>query len=139
MWLNKWQLEYLETLTEYGEEEEMNMIEWLSSETSARLILTLGHSLWQGLLIAILATILNASFVRSRRRSSTLTYSIWLVALAALIACPFITFALTSTGEFVSERSVAVLPSQDRAFNVCLLYTSPSPRDRQKSRMPSSA
>ena len=24
-------------------------------------------------------------------------------------------------------------------FNVCLLYTSPSPRDRQKSRMPSSA
>ena len=25
------------------------------------------------------------------------------------------------------------------ALNVCLLYTSPSPRDRQKSRMPSSA
>ena len=96
----------------------MNMVEWLNSEMSARLILTLGHSLWQGLLIAILATILNASFVRSRRRSSTHTYSIWLVALAALIACPFITFALTSAGKFVGERSVAVLPSQDRAFNV---------------------
>ena len=27
----------------------------------------------------------------------------------------------------------------DRAIKVCLLYTSPSPRDRQKSRMPSSA
>ena len=26
-----------------------------------------------------------------------------------------------------------------RAVNTCLLYTSPSPRDRQKSRMPSSA
>ena len=26
-----------------------------------------------------------------------------------------------------------------RELNVCLLYTSPSPRDRQKSRMPSSA
>ena len=25
------------------------------------------------------------------------------------------------------------------AANICLLYTSPSPRDRQKSRMPSSA
>ena len=25
------------------------------------------------------------------------------------------------------------------AFTICLLYTSPSPRDRQKSRMPSSA
>ena len=34
-------------------------------------------------------------------------------------------------------------PEYDRAdhelFAVCLLYTSPSPRDRQKSRMPSSA
>ena len=27
----------------------------------------------------------------------------------------------------------------DDIFNCCLLYTSPSPRDRQKSRMPSSA
>ena len=27
----------------------------------------------------------------------------------------------------------------DHAFSTCLLYTSPSPRDRQKSRMPSSA
>ena len=26
-----------------------------------------------------------------------------------------------------------------KKFNCCLLYTSPSPRDRQKSRMPSSA
>ena len=26
-----------------------------------------------------------------------------------------------------------------QSFNFCLLYTSPSPRDRQKSRMPSSA
>ena len=26
-----------------------------------------------------------------------------------------------------------------KKFNFCLLYTSPSPRDRQKSRMPSSA
>ena len=28
---------------------------------------------------------------------------------------------------------------RDVAVNICLLYTSPSPRDRQKSRMPSSA
>ena len=26
-----------------------------------------------------------------------------------------------------------------KRFEICLLYTSPSPRDRQKSRMPSSA
>ena len=30
-------------------------------------------------------------------------------------------------------------PVQCRALRACLLYTSPSPRDRQKSRMPSSA
>ena len=29
--------------------------------------------------------------------------------------------------------------SNDQAIVTCLLYTSPSPRDRQKSRMPSSA
>ena len=29
--------------------------------------------------------------------------------------------------------------TRDILFGVCLLYTSPSPRDRQKSRMPSSA
>ena len=30
-------------------------------------------------------------------------------------------------------------PPRTKLFKVCLLYTSPSPRDRQKSRMPSSA
>ena len=30
-------------------------------------------------------------------------------------------------------------PSQFAGIRTCLLYTSPSPRDRQKSRMPSSA
>ena len=29
--------------------------------------------------------------------------------------------------------------NESRILNTCLLYTSPSPRDRQKSRMPSSA
>ena len=34
--------------------------------------------------------------------------------------------------------SLAVAVALER-FRICLLYTSPSPRDRQKSRMPSSA
>ena len=37
----------------------------------------------------------------------------------------------------VSES--AVMPSKPIEPHSCLLYTSPSPRDRQKSRMPSSA
>ena len=32
-----------------------------------------------------------------------------------------------------------ILIIESSQFNFCLLYTSPSPRDRQKSRMPSSA
>ena len=40
------------------------------------------------------------------------------------------------TGITASGSGVVV---QDEGSNICLLYTSPSPRDRQKSRMPSSA
>ena len=36
-------------------------------------------------------------------------------------------------------RPVHVLSGEDLASNGCLLYTSPSPRDRSLSRMPSSA
>ena len=45
----------------------------------------------------------------------------------------------------VVRRAIASLPAAGRVdggaalVNDCLLYTSPSPRDRQKSRMPSSA
>ena len=46
----------------------------------------------------------------------------------------------------IPERAQAILdfwfketPSEMRFKKDCLLYTSPSPRDRQKSRMPSSA
>ena len=37
------------------------------------------------------------------------------------------------------EKVSLVSVSTTLATNTCLLYTSPSPRDRQKSRMPSSA
>ena len=36
-------------------------------------------------------------------------------------------------------RSLVIAMDHARVFDTCLLYTSPSPRDRQKSRMPSSA
>ena len=39
----------------------------------------------------------------------------------------------------VEELGYASLLMPDRPSIGCLLYTSPSPRDRQKSRMPSSA
>ena len=38
-----------------------------------------------------------------------------------------------------ASLSLAVAPVEYDGVKICLLYTSPSPRDRQKSRMPSSA
>ena len=38
-----------------------------------------------------------------------------------------------------TEYTVAKVVKLDDEHGICLLYTSPSPRDRQKSRMPSSA
>ena len=43
---------------------------------------------------------------------------------------------LTAAPEF---RFILEIHYRDEFTSVCLLYTSPSPRDRQKSRMPSSA
>ena len=37
------------------------------------------------------------------------------------------------------DWKVESISSRDEPVEICLLYTSPSPRDRQKSRMPSSA
>ena len=37
------------------------------------------------------------------------------------------------------HRKIQALPRNSARIRVCLLYTSPSPRDRTRSRMPSSA
>ena len=42
------------------------------------------------------------------------------------------------TPDMIPDDEVEV-PDYDEEVDICLLYTSPSPRDRQKSRMPSSA
>ena len=51
-------------------------------------------------------------------------------------------YTVIATAGGTAEQSI-VLPTNDQApegyRSPCLLYTSPSPRDRQKSRMPSSA
>ena len=39
----------------------------------------------------------------------------------------------------VADAPVALILNAGIVHSICLLYTSPSPRDRQKSRMPSSA
>jgi len=43
-----------------------------------------------------------------------------------------------STVESIPAADVQIIPSE-QSIIICLLYTSPSPRDRTRSRMPSSA
>ena len=57
--------------------------------------------------------------------------------LTALVIAAVIVFNLlvAQLPESISKLDM----SDNKIYTVCLLYTSPSPRDRQKSRMPSSA
>ena len=48
-------------------------------------------------------------------------------------------FFITASIESRAQRRFDELKDSDSNLTLCLLYTSPSPRDRQKSRMPSSA
>ena len=64
------------------------------------------------------------------------TYSIWVISSVLAGAA----YGLSNTGTNVVIGKVIGAEKRTLAMSVnCLLYTSPSPRDRQKSRMPSSA
>ena len=44
-----------------------------------------------------------------------------------------------SWGQILNDGVISLADEAIAGYTTCLLYTSPSPRDRQKSRMPSSA
>ena len=62
-----------------------------------------------------------------------------LVSSCASLTGPEGAFPDTKYDFLDEELSEDVVTTDDLELNTCLLYTSPSPRDRQKSRMPSSA
>ena len=73
---------------------------------------------------------------------------LWLVLAASLLPVPalvwlLLEFRVTTTGQardrLVARAGIIASNLDDKIAGTCLLYTSPSPRDRQKSRMPSSA
>ena len=79
----------------------MNLEAFFSSPFHARLVLTLGHFLWQAAAIAVLAWV---AIVLLRRSSSQLRYGVLAAALVAMAACPPVTFCfLRTSAEAVAE------------------------------------
>ena len=64
-------------------------------------------------------------------------YCYWLVSLS--IHCVLLFALFTSTTLNKEPKIPLQVVGDTYLVLICLLYTSPSPRDRQKSRMPSSA
>ena len=67
----------------------MSVIEFLSQPMWQRLGLTLMHFLWQGVLVALLASMLIRAF---RLSPGNTRYNAYLLAFIAIMACPIATF-----------------------------------------------
>ena len=97
---------------------------------------------WLGITFAVLITVTFA-FVFNTVQSNTIAESLRTQYHISPVITGIILAVITAIIIFGGVRSIATLSSLIvpimAIVYVCLLYTSPSPRDRQKSRMPSSA
>ena len=89
------------------------------------------HKLRDTALKAINETVFYPSKGKERLKSMIETRPDWCVSRQRVWGVPL--------PIFVNKKTKEILVDDDVIENICLLYTSPSPRDRQKSRMPSSA
>ena len=104
------------------------MYDFLKTKTTIRLFAGL-------VIICCSRTVLDASQLQSQRTNpKSEAISSILREVISKERIPGIIAAITS-----SEGIVAIGSEGVRRINTCLLYTSPSPRDRTRSRMPSSA
>ena len=67
------------------------------------------------------------------------SWIILLILAVRLIARGWSAATDLGSGKFVESSRTVTRPPHPEMMEVCLLYTSPSPRDRTRSRMPSSA
>ena len=70
-------------------------------------------------------------FFRALQTVSIATMIVRLLLPVAIVAALYLLWRIA--------RNLEKPPKLTEEVKICLLYTSPSPRDRQKSRMPSSA
>ena len=87
---------------------------------------------------------MSVGMPRPRPADATGAYKVYLQRLAQMLqGGPYLIGEQPSVADFAAYHPLWFTRSQTPAMagilEACLLYTSPSPRDRQKSRMPSSA
>ena len=75
---------------------------------------------------------------------SRFTREVYPVVVVASVGTSTADWGIDTSGKLIlnqitSSTMAGMATSTAPAYLTCLLYTSPSPRDRQKSRMPSSA
>ena len=77
----------------------------------------------------------------STATGTPMTFSVYVPPAASLAKCPTIYYlsGLTCTDDNAVQKGGAFQACAELGCMICLLYTSPSPRDATLSRMPSSA
>ena len=68
-----------------------------------------------------------------------LAYPAYGIALVLLIGVEFFGVSVNGSQRWLDLAVLRLQPSEIMKLSICLLYTSPSPRDKRQSRMPSSA
>ena len=82
----------------------MNPLTWIDSALWARWIETLGHFLWQGTAIALVASVVSSSLARGSSRAQ---YAVNVIALVLMAACVPATFLLLDSSPAVLGYSVS--------------------------------
>ena len=87
-------------------------------------------------LFFVIIAILIGAATRHFLKSLPFPFTVLLLVIGLILG---VLSRLELFGDFGAVDLTFVKHSVDWAANICLLYTSPSPRDRTRSRMPSSA
>ena len=106
---------------------------WIGARYGLRL------TLWVGTLLQILALVMLVPVATSWPKLLSVVYVMVAQAISGIAKDLNKMSAKSAIKTVVSETPEDQQQGQQQLFKCCLLYTSPSPRDRQKSRMPSSA
>ncbi|MBI5094170.1 MAG: HEAT repeat domain-containing protein, partial [Candidatus Hydrogenedentes bacterium] len=101
----------------------MNIQSALNAELCVRLLTTLGHFVWQGALLGIVAALIS---VILKRRSATLRHNLYLAILCAMALCPVLTILAMGTGASPRQFDAAAMPAPNAQDETTPIAASPA-------------